>query len=132
MKKIIFTLLVAFVALSFMGCPTTYEEYGYDIPTGYIIGLNGWDNPGDEIPMVYNDVTAKLEYEFTSDGTTDFQFIPTAGEWAGQLGYKAIKDKGGLIVEASGVYGDNICIKDKCKVLISVDVDAGEIYLSKK
>ena len=29
MKKIIFGLLVAFVALSFMGCPTAHEDYDY-------------------------------------------------------------------------------------------------------
>ena len=132
MKKIIFGLLVAFVALSFMGCPTTYEEYGYDIPSGYIIGLKGWNNPGDEIPMVYNEETAKLEYSFTADGVLDFSFIPTPGSWTGQLGFKNIADKGDLTVEETGAFGGNICVKDKCDVLIAVDVDAGEIYLSKK
>lgn len=132
MKKIIFGLLVAFVALSFMGCPTTYEEYGYDIPTGYIIGLNGWDNPGDEIAMTYNFETAKLEYTFTADGVVDFAFIPTPGTWAGQLGFSHIKDAGGLKVEETGAFGGNICVRDTCEVLISVDVNASEIYLSKK
>ena len=132
MKKIILGLLVAFVALSFMGCPNTYEEYGYDIPVGYIIGLNGWDNTKDVIAMVYNENTQRLEYTFTADGVKDFAFLPTPGTWAGQLKYGNIADKGGLTVEATGAYGGNICVKDKCDVLISVDVNAGKIYLSKK
>lgn len=40
MKKLIFGLLVAFVALSFMGCPTTYEDgkYEYASATAYYVG----------------------------------------------------------------------------------------------
>lgn len=41
MKKIIYTLLTAVLALSFMGCPTTYDDVKYDefVPTvQYIMG----------------------------------------------------------------------------------------------
>ena len=43
MKKIIFGLLVAFVALSFMGCPTVYADRDYDkLPVGDVVGdMNG-------------------------------------------------------------------------------------------
>ena len=41
MKKIIYTLLVAVMALSFMGCPTVYEDLKFEelVPTpAYIMG----------------------------------------------------------------------------------------------
>ena len=45
MKKIIYTLLVAVLALSFMGCPTVYEDLKpqVDLSSFYLRGnMNNW------------------------------------------------------------------------------------------
>ena len=61
MKKIIFGLLIAFVALSFMGCPTVYEkDYEYASATAYYAGSsNDWTFD----LMAFNEANGKCEIE---------------------------------------------------------------------
>ena len=62
MKKFIFGLLVAFVALSFMGCPTVYEDtkLEYAKATAYYAGSsNGWTFD----LMAFNEANGKCEIE---------------------------------------------------------------------
>ena len=68
MKKIIFSLLVAFVALSFMGCPTVYDDsvpYGIKDPDW----IHNWT------PEVNGGSAFKLPaYSVTADGySTKFE-----------------------------------------------------------
>ena len=80
MKKIIFGLLVAFVALSFMGCPNTYEEYGYDTPICYYVGdSSGWS----WVEMPYDWDTTKNVIEVTVEAGNSFKITPTAS-WAAE------------------------------------------------
>ena len=130
MKKIIFGLLVAFVALSFMGCPNTYEEYGYDIPVCYYVGdSSGWE----WVEMTYDEEASKNVIEVTVEAGNSFKITPEASwaaEWnhanldesCAELPYLTAKDDMGKqqtqFVEA-GTYK------------ISMDVDA-ETYTVEK
>ena len=99
MKKIIFGLLVAFVALSFMGCPTTYDDLDYAVLTvGDIIG----DMDGAGMPLTASGVFAGFKTEsFTysnsmkawggGDGICNFKIRKIAGQWAGDYKYPAVK-----------------------------------------
>ena len=90
MKKIIYTLLVAVLALSFMGCPTTYDDVEYDqfVPTvQYIMG----DMAGTPAAMKVNGLVAT--YTFTYDET-----MTAWGGSAGLINFKvaAVADAAGL------------------------------------
>ena len=90
MKKIIYTLLVAVLALSFMGCPTTYDDVEYDqfVPTvQYIMG----DMAGTPAAMTVNGLVAT--YTFTYDAT-----MTAWGGSAGLINFKvaAVADAAGL------------------------------------
>ena len=90
MKKIIYTLLVAVLALSFMGCPTTYDDVEYDqfVPTvQYIMG----DMAGTPAVMKVNGLVAT--YTFTYDET-----MTAWGGSAGLINFKvaAVADAAGL------------------------------------
>ena len=82
MKKIIFGLLIAFVALSFMGCPTTYEEdYEYASATAYYVGdSNDWKHE----KMEYDFGTGLCFIEVEVKAGATFKLTATAGwdvEW---------------------------------------------------
>ena len=96
MKKIIFGLLVAFVALSFMGCPTVYDELEYDpsVPVGDVIGDMNGDGMGlVAIEGVFSGYkTASFTYSNNmsawsgGNGTCNFKIRKIAGEWSGDHG----------------------------------------------
>ena len=83
MKKIIFGLLIAFVALSFMGCPTTYEEdYEYASATAYYVGdSNDWKHE----KMEYDFGTGLCFIEVEVNAGATFKITPApdwnSGEW---------------------------------------------------
>lgn len=88
MKKIIYTLLVAVLALSFMGCPSVYEErYDYSLGVADIIG----DMNGDGAPVTLNSDGVTYGYKFTysadmnawggKDGRINFKARSSAGVW---------------------------------------------------
>ena len=92
MKKIIFGLLVAFVALSFMGCPTVYADRDYDkLPVGDVVG----DMNGDGIvlaemagvPGGYKTASFTYANDMTAwgggNGTCNFKIRKVAGDWGG-------------------------------------------------
>ena len=92
MKKIIFGLLVAFVALSFMGCPTVYADRDYDkLPVGDVVG----DMNGDGIvlaemagvPGGYKTASFTYANDMSAwgggNGTCNFKIRKVAGDWGG-------------------------------------------------
>ena len=100
MKKIIFGLLVAFVALSFMGCPTVYADRDFEpLQVGDVVG----DMNGDGIllegiagvPGGYK--TASFTYSNSmaawggGNGTCNFKIRKIAGEWSGDYGPSSVK-----------------------------------------
>lgn len=126
MKKIIFTLLVAFVALSFMGCPNTYE-YDYDTPICYFVGdPTGWA----WVAMEYDWDVLKNVIEIEAKAGDTFKITPTeawAAEWNDANLDPACKDAAFLAdpVEEFGKY--KTCFKTDGKYKISFDFDA-ELY----
>ncbi len=125
MKKIIFGLLVAFVALSFMGCPNTYE-YGYDTPICYYVGdSTGWAFEKMEYDW---DVSKNvIEDEVAAGNTFKITSSPdwTGTEWNDANLDSACKNAAFLDapVEEFGKY--KTCFKTAGKYKISIDIDAG-------
>ena len=69
MKKIIYTLLVAVLALSFMGCPSVYEDLKPQLDlTGFYL-KGSFDNFGDGIQL-----------EKQADGSWSANFKATGSE----------------------------------------------------
>ena len=89
MKKIIFGLLVAFVALSFMGCPNTYEEYGYDTPVCYYVGdSTGWSF--EKMEYDWDSLKNVIEVEVAAGNTFK---ITSSPDWTGTEWNNANLDK---------------------------------------
>ena len=77
MKKIIFGLLVAFVALSFMGCPTVHEDAEFKVITPvYFVGeMNGWElTDAKKINWVLGTGVATASIEFTVTEEKDYGY----------------------------------------------------------
>ena len=98
MKKIIFGLLIAFVALSFMGCPTVYKDLDFEpLPVGDAVG----DMNGDGMLLT---PTAPGKYKTASftysndmkawgggDGVCSFKIRVIPGDWGASYGYETAK-----------------------------------------
>ena len=111
MKKIIYTLLVAVLALSFMGCPSVYEErYDYSLGVADIIG----DMNGDGAPVTLNSDGVTYGYKFTysadmnawggKDGTINFKARSSAGVWEARAG-QSVRSIGSLGWSRDGAPG---------------------------
>ena len=79
MKKIIFGLLIAFVALSFMGCPTVHEDAEFKVITPvYFTGdMNGWNwalTDAQKITWVLGTGVATASIEFTVTEEKDYGY----------------------------------------------------------
>ena len=120
MKKIIYILLTAVLALSFMGCPTTYDDVEYDqyVPTvQYIQG----DMAGSAAAMEVNGLVAT--YTFTYDETMTawgsslgtITFKVAAVEAGGQLDWPNAWSDATLTLNGEAVFteskngGNNTC-----------------------
>jgi hypothetical protein len=89
MKKIIYTLLVAVLALSFMGCPSVYEDLApqVDLTGFYLRGdMNGWGT--DDALVAKEDGTYSVK--FTSS-KADNGFKVATEDWGTEFGYSGIK-----------------------------------------
>lgn len=133
MKKLIFGLLVAFVALSFMGCPTTYEDgkYEYASATAYYVGdSNDWK--WEKMEYDFGTGLCVIEVEVKAGAT--FKITATEGwdmEWNNAnldescVNAEFLDDP----VEEFGKY--KTCFADAGKYKISMDV-ATEKYTIEK
>lgn len=118
MKKIISILIVALVALAFMGCPTTYDDLSWGGPAvGDVIGdMNG--DPGLALTQSADDPTIYTTEEFTyandmsawggKDGTVNCKVRAVAGDWATAYGSGSTPTIGGDYASLDG--GNNITI----------------------
>ena len=86
MKKIISILIVALVALAFMGCPTTFDDRDLVIPVGDIVGDFNGDgveaaNEGSGIYSVTITYSNKMNAWNNGNGTAQFKMRTVAGNW---------------------------------------------------
>ena len=98
MKKIISILIVALVALAFMGCPTTYDDLPWGgSPVGDVVGdMNGEGLvlTSTGVPGVYK--TATFTYDDDMDawgggtGVCNFKIRAEAGAWNGDYGWSGV------------------------------------------
>lgn len=80
MKKIIYTLLVAVMALSFMGCPTVNSDLPPQLDLSGLYFKGSFDGFGDGVPLVkQSDGTWKAE--FTANGS-EVEFKIATKDWA--------------------------------------------------
>ena len=89
MKKIIFGLLIAFVALSFMGCPTVHEDAEFKVITlGYLSGdMTEWDqNDNTKITWVLGTGVATGSIEFTVTEEKEYGFNVCDKGWQNKYG----------------------------------------------
>lgn len=96
MKKIIYTLLVAVMALSFMGCPTVYEDLKFEelVPTpAYIMG----DMAGEAKAMEVNGNVA----------TYTFKYSATERAWSSPVGTISFKVSAKLGPDGKSLDWDN-------------------------
>lgn len=92
MKKIVFGLIVAMLALSFMGCPTTYDEtYDYASPSAYIIGNMTDSNWATWIEAPYNEATGLNVLTRTMAAGDTFKFTPQQN-WTTEWGFAALDE----------------------------------------
>ena len=98
MKKIIFGLLVAFVALSFMGCPTVYADRNFEpLPVGDAVGdMNGNGMLLSEIaPGKYKTESFTYSNDMNAwgngNGKCAFKIRAVAGDWAAAYGSASVK-----------------------------------------
>ena len=100
MKKIIYTLLVTVLALSFMGCPSVYKDLDAvgSLDGIYLKGgMNGWTNDN---PLVAEDTAGFYSVEFIANDTA-IQFKFADADWGVQ--YCTAKDNTTLNSSLSGV-----------------------------
>lgn len=100
MKKIIYTLLVTVLALSFMGCPSVYKDLDAvgSLDGIYLKGgMNGWTNDN---PLVAADTAGFYSVEFIANDT-EIQFKFADADWGVQ--YCTAKDNTELNTTLSGV-----------------------------
>ena len=89
MKKIIFGLLVAFVALSFMCFPTVHEDAEFKVITpGYLSGaMTEWDqNEKTKITWVLGTGAATGSIEFTVTNEQEYDFNVCDAGWQNKYG----------------------------------------------
>ena len=140
MKKIISILIVALVALAFMGCPTTFADRSFLAQVGDIIG----DMNGDGIEVTTVGTVSSVSFTYANDmiawgggdGVCNFKIRKIAGEWSGDYGFAAVSigslptgvtaaDKGGNIMLSGLVDGTKYTISvELTDVPITVSVSA--------
>lgn len=133
MKKIIFGLLIAFVALSFMGCPTTYEDGKYEFATAtayYAGSSNDWTFD----KMEYDESTGKCVIEVEVVAGDNFKITATAAwttEWTNANLDESCVNADFLDdpIEEFGKY--KTCFADAGKYKISMDVAAEKYTIEK-
>lgn len=100
MKKIIYTLLVTVLALSFMGCPSVYKDLDAvgSLDGIYLKGgMNEWTNDN---PLIAGDTAGFYSVEFIANDT-EIQFKFADADWGVQ--YCTAKDNTELNTTLSGV-----------------------------
>ena len=115
MKKIIFGLLIAFVALSFMGCPTAYKDLEYDpsVPVGDVVGdMNGDGFVLTAMDGVFSGYKTET-FTYANDmnawgggnGTCNFKIRSVAGDWS-KTAYGSADVLTGLLPSGVTLAGD--------------------------
>lgn len=133
MKKNIFGLLVAFVALSFMGCPTVYEDtkLEYAKATAYYAGSsNDWTFD----LMEFNEANGKCEIEVEVVEGDNFKLTATDSwsiEWTNANLDESCANADFLDdpIEEYGKY--KTCFAEAGKYKISMDVTAEKYTIEK-
>ena len=108
MKKIIYTLLVAVLALSFMGCPTVYEDLKpqVDLSSYYLRGnMNNWCNDALSDGALTANADGTFSITYTAKAEPD-EFAIANGGWSSKFckGAEVVVD-GDFVELAAG--GDN-------------------------
>ena len=100
MKKIIYILLLAVVALSFMGCPTVYKDRDYEpLVIGDVVGdMNGDGlvlSALDGVPGGFKTVSFTYANEMAAwgngNGKCAFKIRAVPGDWAVSYGFDSAK-----------------------------------------
>ena len=99
MKKIIYTLLVAVLALSFMGCPSVYEDLKpqVDLSSFYLRGnMNNWCNDALEDGALTANEDGTFSITYTAVAAGDEFAIANEG-WSSKFCGKEVAVDGGFV-----------------------------------
>ena len=109
MKKIIFGLLIAFVALSFMGCPTAHEDAEWSVLTpGYLSGsITEWaQNDTTKINWVIGAGIATASFDFTVSDPNNNAFLAVDEGWNNKFAAALEVGKDFVALEPGAPNGD--------------------------
>ena len=134
MKKIIFGLLVAFVALSFMGCPTTYEDGKFEYATATAFYIGSSTNWTDWLEMKYDEATGLNVVEVEVKAGDNFKLTSKAS-WDKQWDNTNLDEScanADFLDDPIPEYGQfKTCFADAGKYKISMNVAAEKFTIEK-